>query len=93
VTFGDTAAAKALFALRPMAFPPMDEQIRTAFGWKKLDEEQYGSFLAASADALDGLATRLGVEVSELPSLLGRQASTPAKLLDEYLWIRIARPS
>jgi hypothetical protein len=93
VTFGDTAAAKAMFALRPKVFPPMDEQIRAAFGWNKLDADQYESFLDRSSDALEGLAARMGVAVPELPSLLGRPNSTPAKLLDEYLWICVARPS
>jgi hypothetical protein len=32
VSFGDTAAAKALYALRPRVFPPWDELIRLSFG-------------------------------------------------------------
>ena len=34
-TFGKTGAAKTLFALRPMVFPPWDEQIREALGFKR----------------------------------------------------------
>src|SRR5690349_7066952 len=33
VRFGATAAAKALYALRPDACPPWDEPIRAHFGW------------------------------------------------------------
>ncbi len=46
--------------------------------------------LRLSAAALDGLA-RLTVPVSELPELLGRPWSSPPKLVDEFLWIRVTR--
>ncbi|MGH2596016.1 MAG: hypothetical protein ACRDH7_08645 [Actinomycetota bacterium] len=91
VSFGDTAAAKALFAIRPQAVPPWDEPMRRAFGWGRVDAEQYATFLAAVRDALIGLAERLPVEPSELPEELGRPESSPAKIVDEFLWIRITR--
>jgi len=47
--------------------------------------------LRLSAAALDGLARRLAVPVSELPELLGRPGSSPPKLIDEFLWIRVTR--
>jgi hypothetical protein len=31
------------------------------------------------------------VEPSELPAVLDRPASSPVKLVDEFLWIRITR--
>jgi hypothetical protein len=93
VTFGDTAASKALFALRPAAFPPWDEPMRAAFGWRTADAARYRRYLELSADALRGLAARLGVPVASLPRLLGRPAATPARLVDEYLWARVARGS
>jgi len=46
---------------------------------------------ALSAAALDGLARRLAVPVSELPELLGRPGSSPPKLIDQFLWIRVTR--
>ena len=91
VTFGDTAAAKALFAVRPRACPPWDEPIRLAFGRERADAELYARYLAETADALRGGARRLGVGVGRVPGLLGRPGLTPARVIDEYLWIRITR--
>ncbi len=91
VSFGDTAAAKALFAIRPQAVPPWDEPMRKAFGWGHVDPEQYATFLAAVREALIGLARRLRVQPSELPAALDRPASSPAKIVDEFLWMGITR--
>ncbi len=91
VSFGDTAAAKALFAIRPQAVPPWDEPMRRAFGWGRVEAEEYATFLAAVREALFGLADRLRVEPSELPAALDRPASSPVKIVDEFLWIRITR--
>jgi hypothetical protein len=54
VTLGDTAAAKALYALRPQAFPPWDEPIRLAFGKGRADGDLYARYLGETADALHG---------------------------------------
>jgi hypothetical protein len=89
VTFGSTAAAKAMFALRPRVFPPWDEPMRRAFGWTGLDPSDYETFLSMSKDALDGLAQRADVRVDELPEHLGRPDSTPARIVDEYLWMKL----
>jgi hypothetical protein len=89
VTFGSTAAAKAMFALRPQAFPPWDEPMRSAFGWTGLDPTDYEAFLDTSKDALDGLARRARVSVAELPEHLGRPDSTPARIVDEFLWMEL----
>jgi len=45
--------------------------------------------LRLSAAALTGLAARLDVPVSDLPQVLGRPGSSPPKLVDEFLLIRI----
>jgi hypothetical protein len=90
VAFGDTATAKLLFAIRPQAFPPWDETIRLAFG-KPGGSAAYVRLLRLSAAALDGLAGRLAVPVSELPEILGRPESTLPKIVDEFLLIRIAK--
>jgi hypothetical protein len=91
VSFGDTAAAKLMFAIRPRAFPPWDAQIRAAFGWRAGGGDAYADMLRLSAAALDGLAQRLAVPVSDLPEILGRPGSSPPKLVDEYLLIRITK--
>jgi hypothetical protein len=90
VAFGDTATAKLLFTLRPQVFPPWDEAIRLAFG-RPGGGDAYVRLLRLSAAALDGLARRLAVPVGGLPEVLGRPGSSPPKLVDEYLLIRIAR--
>ncbi len=90
VAFGDTAAGKALYAIRPRAFLPWDEPIRLAFG-RPGGGAAYVRLLRLSAAALDGLARRLEVPVGDLPAVLGRPGSEPPKLVDEYLWVRITR--
>lgn len=90
MAFGDTAAAKLLFALRPQVFPPWDEAIRLAFG-RPGGADAYVRMLRLSAAALDGLAARLDVPVSNLPQVLGRPGSSPPKLVDEFLLMRITR--
>jgi hypothetical protein len=90
VTFGDTAAAKAMFAIRPRVFLPWDASIRLAFGWPG-GGASYVMLLRLSAAALDGLARRLAASVGDLPELLGRPGSSPPKLVDEFLLIRVAK--
>jgi hypothetical protein len=90
VSFGDTAAAKALYALRPGVFPPWDEPIRRAFG-RPAGGAAYVRLLRLSAAALTGLAARLDVAVADLPALLGRPGSTPPRLVDELLLVRVPR--
>jgi hypothetical protein len=89
VTFGSTAAAKAMFALRPQAFPPWDEPMRAAFGWTGHDPSDYEAFLYMSKDALEGLSRRAGVPVRGLPEHLGRPDSTSARIVDEFLWMEL----
>jgi hypothetical protein len=93
MSFGETAAAKALFAIRPLAFPPWDEPIRAALGLRGNGGPGFRTYLEQVADALRGLAARLGVQVSELPEVTGRPDSSPPKLVDEYLWLRVSRRS
>jgi hypothetical protein len=91
VTFGNTAASKALCMIRPLAFPPWDVAITLAFGWRAPTGAEYVEYLRAAAGALDALATRIGVPVADLPRVLGRPSSSPAKLVDEFLWLRLTR--
>lgn len=89
VTFGDTATSKLMFAVRPRVFVPWDAQMRAAFGWPADGGPAYTRLLRLSAAALDGLARRLAVPVGDLPGFLGRPGSTPPKIVDEFLLIRI----
>jgi hypothetical protein len=90
VTFGDTAAAKTMFAARPQVFLPWDDPIRRAFGWPG-GGAAYVELLRLPAAALNGVAHRLAVPVGDLPEILQRPGSPPPKLVDEYLWIRITK--
>jgi hypothetical protein len=90
VLFGDTAAAKTLFALRPAIFPPWDDPIRLSFGWWG-GGEAYVELVGLVAETLRLLAARLGSSVAGLPGLFGRPQSTPPKLVDEYLWVRVTK--
>jgi hypothetical protein len=80
-----------LFAIRPQAVPPWDEPMRKAFGWGRVDAVEYATFLAAVRASLIRLAERLHVEPSELPTALDRPLSSPVKIVDEFLWMRITR--
>jgi len=91
VSFGDTAAAKTLFAMRPAAVPPWDEPIRASFGWTSDTRTLFLEFLKSAADALGALGDRLGTTTEGLPEALARPTSTPAKIVDEYLWVRVTR--
>ena len=90
VHFGDTAAAKTLFVVRPQVFLPWDMPIRRAFGWSG-GGASYAEFLRQVTSALLGLARRLNSTVDRLPQLLGRPDSPPPKIVDEFLWIRITQ--
>jgi hypothetical protein len=90
VAFGPSAAAKAMFTVRPQAFLPWETPIRQAFTWSE-GSDAYLSLLRLSAQNLDDLARRLAVPVSDLPAVLGRPESSPPKLIHEYLWIRIMK--
>ena len=90
VAFGPTATAKTMFAVRPQAFLPWDTRIRRAFTWSD-GSDAYLSWLRLSAETLDGLARRLAVSVSDLPAVLDRPMSSPPKLIEEYLWMRITK--
>lgn len=92
VAFGQTAAAKALFAIRPLAFPPWDAPIRAALGLDTAGGAGYADYLEQVAGALRRLAGRLRVEVHQVPTKLGRPGSSPPRLVDEYLWMRVNRP-
>jgi hypothetical protein len=93
VEIGPTGTAKILFALRPNALLPWDEPIRFRF---KADgsAQSYAFFLRLVQGMLKTLALDFeskGHTLAELPALLGRPTSSPAKMIDEYFWVTISR--
>jgi hypothetical protein len=92
VTFGPTAAAKTLYAIRPNSCAPWDDPIRLALGLGRNDAA-YRRYLQLVSRALSTLSERAGVEIADLPAHVGRPASSPPKLIDEYLWMKITRGS
>jgi hypothetical protein len=91
VTFGNTAASKALCMVRPNAFPPWDAAITLAFGWRAPTGAEYVEYLRGVAQALRDLSGRLAVPVADLPAVLGRPSSSSARIADEFLWLRLTR--
>jgi hypothetical protein len=90
VLFGDTAAAKTMFAARPQVFMPWDDPIRLAFRWWG-GGAAYVQLLRLASSALEGMASRFTASVTDMPEALGRPGSSPPKLVDEYLWTRITK--
>ncbi|KLO29142.1 hypothetical protein ABW17_29580 [Mycobacterium nebraskense] len=90
VTYGPVGAAKTLFALRPNVCPPWDDYTLNAL---RLDASgaSYGKYLRLVLSNLQAVSIQAGVQIAELPALLGRAKSTPPKLIDEYYWVTITR--
>ncbi len=92
VTFGPTAAAKTMYALRPNVCAPWDDPIRNGLGMGGNDAA-YRTYLRLIALTLTKTTEQAGVAPEDLPALVGRSGSSPPKLIDEYLWMRITRVS
>lgn len=93
VSFGPTAAAKTLFALRPHVFVPWDVAMRDRLGHDG-SGRSYAAYLRAVRHALSDIekqCTPRNITLDELPARLGRERSTAAQLIDEYHWITITR--
>lgn len=91
VRYGATGAAKVLFALRPVAFPPWDKPIREHFGYDE-SARSYGRFLQrvrAEIKGLEAEAARAGMSRGRIPAAVGRPHSSLPKLIDEYYWLTI----
>ena len=93
VTFGPTAAAKVLHALRPKAFPPWDDPIREKLGYDR-SPESYRNFLSSvqgDVQRLEEEAAQLGIGATDLPKLMKRPGSSIPKLVDEFYWVTITK--
>lgn len=93
VTFGPTASAKVLYALRPEAFPPWDDPIRKKLGYDG-SPESYRKFLSSvqkDVRRLEEEAAHLGISSTDIPKLMTRPGSSLPKLVDEYHWVTITK--
>jgi hypothetical protein len=93
VHIGPTAASKVLFAIRPKALMPWDEEMRVAF---KCDgsPESYVRYLKAIislAFHIGDLCRNKGFQIDDLPQRLRRPGSTVLALINEYIWITETR--
>jgi len=90
-TLGPTAAAKALYALRPEAVMPWDAAIAATLhgardGAAFARHQRLGRAWAAAVVA------EAGGDADTVPALVGRPGIALAKILDEYLYVTITMP-
>lgn len=93
VTFGPTAAAKALYAIKPSFFIPWDSFIRSHFGCDG-SGKSYVVFLKTVRYFIKKIETqckKVNIDIYELPTLVGRPTATVGKIIDEYFWATISR--
>ncbi|WP_409492323.1 hypothetical protein [Amycolatopsis sp. cmx-11-12] len=81
-TLGPTAAAKALYALRPNTIIPWDAAIAAALHGDR-DGAAFGRHLRLGRTWAAAVIAEAG---DEIPALVGRPVSL-AKILDEYLYV------
>ncbi|MBB5857397.1 hypothetical protein ACFQ05_31315 [Amycolatopsis umgeniensis] len=81
-TLGPTAAAKALYALRPNTIMPWDAAIAAALHGDR-DGAAFGRHLRLGREWAAAVITEAG---DGIPALVGRPVSL-AKILDEYLYV------
>ena len=93
VSFGPTAAAKTLFALRPHVFVPWDVAMRQEFGHDGSGRSyvDYLKEVRAKLRDIERQCDALQIELEALPARLGRERSTATQLIDEYHWITVTR--
>lgn len=84
-TLGPTAAAKALYALRPNTIMPWDAAIAAAIHGAR-DGAAFGAHLRLGRAWAAAVIAEAGDDGAEIPALVGRPVSL-AKILDEYLYV------
>ncbi|MEU8436308.1 MmcQ/YjbR family DNA-binding protein [Streptomyces sp. NPDC029216] len=87
-TLGPTAAAKALFALRPDTVMPWDAAIAQRL-WGARDEAAFARHLSTGRAWARAALAESGLDEAALAAELGRPGLPLAKLLDEYLYVTI----
>jgi hypothetical protein len=92
-TLGSTAAAKALYVLRPRSVLPWDAAIATTLHGGR-DGAAFARHLTLGRGWANALLAEIGaggrsVTAAEAPALLGRGSVSLAKILDEYAFVTI----
>ncbi|MCX4748172.1 MmcQ/YjbR family DNA-binding protein [Kitasatospora sp. NBC_01287] len=87
-TLGPTAAAKALYALRPAAVMPWDAAIATRLHGAR-DGAAFHRHLRCGRAWARAVLAESGLAEAELPAALGRPTVPLAKVLDDYLYVTI----
>lgn len=87
-TLGPTAAAKALYALRPATVMPWDAAIAARLHGAR-DGAAFGRHLRLGREWAAAVRAGAGVDEEAVPGLVGRAGVTLAKLLDEYCYVSI----
>ena len=87
-TLSSTAAAKALFALRPRTVMPWDAAIALALHGAR-DGDAFAHHQALGRDWAAALLADTGLTEPRLAAAAGRPGASLAKLLDEYCYIEI----
>jgi hypothetical protein len=87
-TLGPTAAAKALYALRPDTVMPWDAAIAARL-YGRRDAAAFGQHLRLGRAWAAAVIAETGADAAAIPRLVGRPTASLAKLLDEYLWVTI----
>ncbi|MEY9944321.1 hypothetical protein ABH937_001384 [Kitasatospora sp. GAS1066B] len=87
-TLGPTAAAKALYALRPAAVMPWDAAIAARLHGAR-DGAAFQRHLRSGRAWARAVLAESGLAEAELPAALGRGTVPLAKVLDDYLYVTI----
>ncbi|MCC9307603.1 MmcQ/YjbR family DNA-binding protein [Kitasatospora sp. RB6PN24] len=87
-TLGPTAAAKALYALRPAAVMPWDAAIAKRLHGAR-DGAAFARHLRCGRAWAGAVLAESGLSEQRLPDALGRGSVPLAKVLDDYLYVTI----
>ncbi|MER7213319.1 MmcQ/YjbR family DNA-binding protein [Streptosporangium sp. NPDC000239] len=91
-SLGPTAAAKALYGLRPRAVMPWDAAIAVRLHGSR-DGAAFGAHLQMGRAWARAVLQAAGTDEDTLPLLAGRPSVSLAKVLDEYLYVTITMAS
>jgi hypothetical protein len=86
-SLGPTAAAKALYALRPRSVMPWDLAIASQLHGAR-DGAAFTNHLVLGRQWANSLLQESGLDETDLVAALGRPGSTLARVLDEYCFVR-----
>jgi len=90
-TLGPTAAAKALYALRPTTVMPWDAAIATRLHGSR-DGAAFARHQRLGRAWASAVVAEAGADETAVPAIVGRPAVSLAKVLDEYLYVTITMP-